>query len=175
MHLAAVVLRNLLEAHVLVYAALKAMPGGAAAQIGLVKDIFQVGALTSSRGACARRAAAPLNPRSAPRPAMPLCPFALNPPPPPPPPSQFEPYNAYSPLDTAAASIVDSIMNESILRFLRTGHFSFWMPGQASAARGTAVQPSGTAVQPSGTRLHPCRDVRTAGNRAHLAARGCSP
>jgi beta-glucosidase len=40
--LAAIVLRNLLEAHVLVYTALKEMPGGQQAEVGIVKDIFQV-------------------------------------------------------------------------------------------------------------------------------------
>lgn len=40
--LAAVVLRNVLDAHTEAYLALKAMPGGSSAQIGIVKDVFQV-------------------------------------------------------------------------------------------------------------------------------------
>lgn len=39
--LTGIVLKNLLEAHVQVYRALKRLPGGEKAQIGLVKDIFQ--------------------------------------------------------------------------------------------------------------------------------------
>ncbi|KAJ1623180.1 glycoside hydrolase superfamily, partial [Pavlovales sp. CCMP2436] len=94
-NLAAIVMRNLLEAHILVYHALKQSPGGQQAQVGIVKDVFQ-----------------------------------------------FEPYNALSPLDIAAAAIVDNVMNESILRFLRTGHFFFWMPGQVRLSRTNTRAPS---------------------------------
>ncbi len=81
----AIVLQNLLIAHVQVYERLKQLPGGAQAQIGIVKNVMQ-----------------------------------------------FEPSRRWHLLDWAVARQLDELFNASILKFFRTGHFDFSLPGLAN-------------------------------------------
>jgi beta-glucosidase len=92
--LTGVVLKNLLEAHVQVYQALKRLPNGDKAQIGLVKNIFQ-----------------------------------------------FDPYRRWHLFDWLVSRQFNKLFTDAIIRFFKTGHFDFSLPGLAKVEHFNAAAP----------------------------------
>ncbi len=48
---------------------------------------------------------------------------------------QFDPYNYWNPLDCVVAYLVDSVFNEAMLGFFRTGHYHWWTPDMSEAVK----------------------------------------
>jgi beta-glucosidase len=92
--LAGVVLKNLLEAHAQAYQALKRLPNGDKAQIGLVKNIFQ-----------------------------------------------FDPYRRWHLFDWLVSRQFNGLFTDAIIRFFKTGHFDFSLPGLANVEHFNAAAP----------------------------------